>query len=194
MTLHAVVLDGTLPTHDFASTVRREIRTILETHDWTVEFIQLVDKEIADCTGCFHCWTKTPGKCIIDNDEANEISCKMIRSDLAIYLTPVVYGGYSYLLKRVLDRSIGVVLPFFQKVHGETHHKRRYEKYPRVAMIGLLSQSDPVAEDLFVQLSKRNALNSWAPAHDAIVVIEDMTDDRVRENLVNMFDNVEVIS
>ncbi|MCF2136649.1 MAG: NAD(P)H-dependent oxidoreductase [Candidatus Thorarchaeota archaeon] len=194
MTLHAIVLDGTLPAHDFASTIRREVQTILETHDWTVEIVQLADKAIADCTGCFQCWTKTPGSCIIKNDEANEITCKLVRSDLAIYLTPVVYGGYSYLLKRVLDRSIGMVLPFFQKVHGEIHHKRRYEKYPRMAMIGILPEPDPVAADLFIQLSRRNAINSWAPAQDAVVITEDMTAKKVMENLTNMFANVEVIS
>ena len=36
------------------------------------KYINLLNKNISNCIGCFGCWTKTPGKCII-RDDATEI-------------------------------------------------------------------------------------------------------------------------
>ena len=36
--------------------------------DETVKYIDLSSLRIANCVGCFGCWTKTPGKCVIRDD------------------------------------------------------------------------------------------------------------------------------
>ena len=38
-----------------------------------VEVVNLREKRIKHCIGCFTCWTKTPGKCIHQDDMSREL-------------------------------------------------------------------------------------------------------------------------
>lgn len=97
-----------------------------------VESFVLREIKIADCLGCFGCWIKTPGQCVIDDAE-RDIAKKLAYADLKVYLTPIVFGGYSYELKKSLDRQICNILPFFAKEkNGEIHHPSRYEKDAKI--------------------------------------------------------------
>lgn len=83
------------------------------------------------------------------DDMGRDIARSFIRSDLAIFLSPVTFGGYSSELKKGLDRSIGLMMPFFTKIGGEVHHKARYKKYPSLMGIGVLSKKDEESERIF---------------------------------------------
>ncbi|MCF2138460.1 MAG: flavodoxin family protein [Candidatus Lokiarchaeota archaeon] len=139
-----------------------------------LQIIHLKDKKIAYCNGCFYCWVKTPGKCII-KDDSEEIAKKIIQSDLLIYFTPITFGGYSSLLKRALDRQICLISPFFTKIKGEVHHKKRYNKYPSLLGIGYqkqttnpqMSGNDLVEQQIFSKLLKRNSINFYSPITQA---------------------------
>jgi multimeric flavodoxin WrbA len=130
---------------------------------------RLRDVDIAGCAGCYRCWVATPGVCAI-NDPGRAIAAVMIRSDVAVFLTPIVFGGYSYDLKKALDRSIPLILPFFRKIHGEVHHQMRYDKYPRIVGVGVQSVRDDENARIFRQLVARNALNFSAPGSSSLVV------------------------
>lgn len=95
------------------------------------------EQKIAYCLGCFECWTKTPGRCRIA-DDGQAIAQAIIHSDLVIYLTPITFGGYSSALKMAVDRTICLISPFFTKINGEVHHRKRYAHYPSLLGIGLL--------------------------------------------------------
>jgi multimeric flavodoxin WrbA len=140
-----------------------------------VEVFNLREIKIAGCLGCFGCWVKTPGQCVID-DAARNIAKKLAYADLKVYLTPIVFGGYSYELKKVLDRQICNILPFFSKVEsGEIHHSLRYDKNGNFVGIGVLPKPDAESETIFKTLVGRNALNMHARAHAAAIVY--LTDD-----------------
>lgn len=81
------------------------------------------------CIGCFGCWVKTPGKCVI-KDRADEFPALMATHEELIIVSRIVFGGLSPDIKGVLDRSIGFILPFFRMVGGEMHHVQRHEKSP----------------------------------------------------------------
>jgi multimeric flavodoxin WrbA len=132
---------------------------------------RLRDIKVADCLECFNCWVKTPGQCIID-DAAREIAYKMPRSDLIIYVSPIVFGGYSYELKKVLDRQISGILPFMERFKGEVHHPQRYEKRGKLAAIGVLPAPDASSEEIFETLLYRNSLNKQALKQGTAVVYE----------------------
>ena len=115
--------------------------------------------DIQPCRGCFSCWVKTPGRCIIQGDDQEAILRATAASDLVIWLTPITFGGYAPELKKALDRIIPVLLPFFIKIRGETHHPLRYPRQRRLLAIGTQKQEDADSEAVFRRLVRRNALN-----------------------------------
>ena len=147
---------------------KKKISKKLQANDFEVEEILLKEKEIADCLGCFDCWVKTPGICIID-DYGREVAASLINSDLLVFLTPVVFGSYSYQLKKALDRMIPLISPYFKKFKGEIHHKKRYPKYPSILALGLLEKVNEAQTEIFKELVKRNAINFHSPHFQAEV-------------------------
>ena len=137
----------------------------LAEQNYEPEILNLADIEIAPCLGCFGCWVKTPGVCVID-DAARDITRTYIQSGMVIFISPITFGGYSYELKKVFDRLIPILSPFFKNVGGEIHHQMRYERYPRFLVTGILPEPDREKEEIFNTLTARNALNvkypSWA--------------------------------
>lgn len=63
------------------------------------------------CIGCFGCWIKTPGSCVLP-DSYQEMGKLLSRTSELILISRCCYGGYSPYVKNVLDRSIGYLQPF----------------------------------------------------------------------------------
>lgn len=68
----------------------------------TVEKVELFDKSIAFCRGCFAC--QRLGKCVID-DYANELTEKMLEADVICFATPVYYYTMCGQMKTIIDRA-----------------------------------------------------------------------------------------
>ncbi len=88
---------------------------------------------IRHCIGCFGCWIKTPGKCVLKDgyDNMGELLSKCEKLTL---ISQCCYGCYSPFVKNVLDRSIPWLLPFFKIKNNETHHKKRYQNTLQLAV------------------------------------------------------------
>ena len=82
--------------------------------------------KIKNCIGCFGCWTRTPGECII-HDGYENMGKLLSKCDRLIIISRSCFGGYSPFVKNVFDRSISYVLPDFEIRGGEMHHTRRYD-------------------------------------------------------------------
>ena len=83
------------------------------------------DGTIKPCLGCFCCWTKSPGLCVIKDNYA-QIAKWMGEAAEITVISRYTYGGCSGFVKNVLDRSVGCILPYFEVYKGELHHKKRY--------------------------------------------------------------------
>ena len=81
---------------------------------------------LSSCKGCFDCWVKTPGQCIL-HDGYETLSQVMGACDSIRILSRCIYGSESPFVKSVLDRSIGYVLPLFTIRKGCMRHRRRYK-------------------------------------------------------------------
>ena len=85
------------------------------------------NKPIRSCNGCFCCWDKTPGQCVIKDGFENMGKLIHVADEITI-VSRYTYGGFSSFIKNVFDRCLGYVLPQFEVIKGETHHKRRYDE------------------------------------------------------------------
>jgi multimeric flavodoxin WrbA len=171
--MKALVLNGSITHTEATNTVSDYLVDFLRKRDHEVDVMVLRDEKIASCLGCFGCWLKTPGECII-KDAGSDLPRKVIQSDLVFLLTPVTFGMYSSELKKAMDRfPCPVLLPFFKKINDEIHHAPRYDKYPALVAIGVLPNPDEDSEDTFSTLVERNGINLHTKAFSSIVYTTD---------------------
>ena len=113
---------------------------------------------IRPCAGCFGCWTKTPGTCVI-KDGYEHMGSLIHQADELLVISRYTYGGFSSFVKNVFDRSIAWVLPFFEIAGGEMHHKKRYPEDKEISFIfrgGELTDDDQAKARQYVEAVCRN--------------------------------------
>ena len=190
--MKALILIGSKTDDSESAKIHEIILEELKKLNWDATSIVLEDINIAYCTGCFGCWVQTPGECVI-KDYEETIVRKMVHSDLIIYITPIVFGGYSSILKKALDRQISRVLPYFTKIDGEVHHKKRYEKEQSLLGIGILDKPDVEKEEVFKTLIVRNFINMWSPYQQAMIYTRGQDSLDFVNNFNNALREVEAI-
>lgn len=163
--MNLVILDGTTG----EAQARRILEMAAAREGTRVTHIALADIVLAPCTGDFECWLKTPGLCRTQ-DQAQDIARAMHEADLVVFLTPLVFGGYSSTLKKAVDRLIALIDPFFHERDGLIRHLPRYEAYPPVLFIGLADQPSDEARSIFAELAAGNAINLLAPSFRSLVI------------------------
>ena len=89
---------------------------------------------IKPCVGCFGCWVKEPGECVI-KDGYEKMGALIHRADEIKVISRYTYGGFSSFVKNVFDRSIGWILPYFEIYENEMHHKKRYPEDKPITFI-----------------------------------------------------------
>lgn len=87
----------------------------------TIEIINVIDKEIKPCTGCFTCWKIQNGKCI-QNDYQNEILEKITKADVIIWSFPLYCYSMPSHIKAVVDRTIPLVKMSMKETNGVVRH------------------------------------------------------------------------
>lgn len=148
---------------DFQTEAFRKLESMVKCHlkerSFEIEEKQLGREELAYCMGCFGCWIKKPGECVI-NDSMTEINRAFMTSDIVFYLSPVVFGQFSANIKNAVDRWLPNILPFFEiRPDGSTMHPPRYKSYPKTVMIGY---GDALTEEdarLFSDITKKHRRN-----------------------------------
>lgn len=185
----ALILDGRIGDDAVADRPLEFAKEWLSAAHWDVTDLRLSELKIAPCIGCFGCWIKTPGVCVID-DAGRDVAKAIVQSDLVVYLTPILFGGYSYELKKALDRSIPIISPMFMKVRGEIHHKKRYARYPRVLALGWMEKLALDAEELFQSVVQRNAINMHAPKAVSSVFESSEDHEALKQRIEGVFAEV----
>ncbi len=160
--MNVLLLNGATGPDLFLDEVAARVRHDFEARGATVETVLLRIESVSWCQGCFECWTHTPGVCKI-NDAGRDLAREFVLADVVVLLTPSRFGGYSHECKKLLDRTIGMLLPFFRRVEGETHHPPRYTHRPAFGVFAVLDHEDFDATCTLRVLVERNAMNFASP-------------------------------
>ena len=120
------------------------------------------------CVGCFSCWIKHPKKCIYNDNYSNMVN-KIKDSDELVIISESKYGCYSSCVKRVLERCIGYVLPYFTTRNNEMHHKTRYDNQIKLKGIFYGDINSQEKKNLY-KLIKANAINLNASPYEVYFI------------------------
>ncbi|WP_090091959.1 flavodoxin family protein [Clostridium uliginosum] len=92
-----------------------------------IETVYLKDKNIKHCSGCFTCWTKTPGKCI-HKDDMEDLLFKVSKADIIVYATPLYYFTVTGIMKDFMDRMLPLNNGEIVKSDENYSHTRRIKR------------------------------------------------------------------
>ncbi len=88
-----------------------------------VNVIRVIDKDIAPCQGCFGCWERMDGHCVIEDDQ-NAILDIYREAAVIIWSFPLYCYGMPSHLKAFLDRTIPLVkMKMVQTGDGTVRHE-----------------------------------------------------------------------
>ena len=190
--MKALILNGSLADQEFLMPAQKIIEEVLGSVGWDVDPVLLRDVEVWSCLGCFKCWDTTPGLCIQEKDEARGIVEKIIRSELLVFLTPLTFGGYSSELKKIIERSLGLLQPGVTLSTGESHHLKRYERYPSLLALAVTEAWDNEEVKLFKTLMDRHSLNFYPPKYRAEVLLKGEEENKIRERIKALINYMEL--
>ncbi len=89
----------------------------------TVNIVNVIDRQIAPCRGCFGCWERGNGHCVIEDDQ-NGILDLYRNADVIIWSFPLYCYGMPSHLKAVLDRTIPLVrMKMVREADGTVRHE-----------------------------------------------------------------------
>ncbi len=83
-----------------------------------VEFVSASGLDIKPCYGCEGCTYKTYGECVF-RDDMDSIVPLLMEGDTIIYTSPMVWGGFSACIKRIVDKMSLTGYRFYNYKNGE---------------------------------------------------------------------------
>lgn len=86
-----------------------------QNQDFEAEYVWINDLSIKPCLGCLSCWGKTPGECVIKNDDASMMLKKIMECDIFIESYPLYFFGMPGSMKVFTDR----MMPFMSTYEGQ---------------------------------------------------------------------------
>jgi len=155
-----------------------------------VDVIALREKRIHLCSGCYSCWTQTPGTCIHRDDMTAELLPKWLAADLVVYATPLYFHTMNAAMSAFRERLLPVALPFLEPRGDRTGHPLRY-RYPPSVWLSVCGFPERSAFDVLSDYLHR----TLHPEGRLVAEIyrpgaEMLTNPRVEETARDIFDAV----
>jgi len=148
------------------------------------EPVDVAAEKLKACIGCFGCWVKTPGTCILKGDGGADYLRKIFDSDHLVILSRITWGTYSTPIKGYCDRMLPLLHPCFRKLNGEMHHRLRYGKLPRILAVGFGARNG-AEEETFKRYTESHRNNTGEVDADGTFVCNaDNNQEKCKEWLV----------
>lgn len=106
------------------------------------ETLYLRNYQIHHCLGCFSCWTKTPGRCVQQDDMTEVLFDRYLAADLVVLASPIYDATMNARMKLFVERTLPMVDPLkaTPDAAGAPH---RFENMPRVVALSVCGFWDP---------------------------------------------------
>ena len=171
------------------------IEAIQNLYNEPLKVVRLYDGSINACIGCWSCWLKTPGRCVM-KDEMTEAYSDYVNSDTVILVMNTAHGFISHNAKAFLDRTIPHYHPYIEIINGECHHVARYNSYPDMVFYfdteGLTKQEEQVIEDYLYRTAFHFKGKSYRIVKDGSLKIHQL-DSRKAKRQVLTFESSDPI-
>ncbi len=187
----AIVLNGS-PRRNVSSTMHVTDAFIegLKKGGYEVTVINIADLKITPCLGCLSCWAKTAGKCVIKNDDINNVMNQINESDIVIESFPLYFFGMPGIMKVFTDRMMPMMSTYVGErvpMDGSSFHGIRNPKEGQKLVIissCAYTESDFVYDSLKTQYDcicgKDNYTSIFVPQIKTLI-------DLHNENKLNKF-------
>ena len=107
------------------------IKGLNKDNEHEVNVINVIDKDIAPCRGCFGCWERMNGHCVIQDDQ-NGILDLYRNADVIIWSFPLYCYGMPSHLKALLDRTIPLVKMKMERLPDGTVRHEALADFSRI--------------------------------------------------------------
>ncbi len=137
--------------------------------------IHVAEKDIHPCRGCFCCWNRTPGKCVVQ-DDMQEIYSEIMSSDVILLSFPLYFFGMPSQLKAALDRCLPMMLPWLadevKHSSATTFSVLRYEELRQKKLVVITSCGYTDADAVYPALLEQLRLICEGDQYTAILCPE----------------------
>ncbi len=114
-----------------------------------VEYFKIKNYNIKDCSGCYTCWTKTPGECIY-KDDMTMLRKKYREADLVIFASPLYIFNVTGIMKTFMDRLLPIMKPYMlTNENGDTLHPDRFPEKGEQGFVVFSAAGFPEVEHNF---------------------------------------------
>ena len=118
-----------------------------------VHIVNVIDRKVAPCRGCFGCWQRGDGHCVIADDQ-NDILDLYRDADVIIWSFPLYCYGMPSHLKAVLDRTIPLVKMNMERQPDGTVRHEALADFSRIHTLVICGCGFPHWEGNFDSLRK----------------------------------------
>ncbi len=109
-----------------------------------VSCYNLGDYKVEQCKGCFSCWFRSPGECIM-KDEMAQLMQAYREADYVIFASPVFSWNMTALLKNFIDRLVPLKSPLMTENDGNydmADKEKREQRYIVMSNCGLPGENN----------------------------------------------------
>ena len=184
--MRVLVLNGS-PKGDKSNTYRLTsafLDGLRQTQPVEAETIEVGKLHLLPCRGCFACWSKTPGKCVLQDDMAGVIE-KILAADVLIWSFPLYYFSIPGQLKLLIDRQLPMSLPFMTDTESGGHPSRYDRSGQR--QIGLLIPK--LDNNFYARIASVLMEDAYQEDYTVLMLSYEYSSEKEKRGLVNMVQN-----